>query len=128
MRKEFRCQSVGYLMWLRPTCFWFSALVFVISFSTELNAQTTTSGGLTGVVTDPTDAVVADADVEIKDDAKGRTQSTKTDREGVYRFFFVAPSRYTLTVTHVGFRKATRTVNVVLGPAVSANVSLAVAK
>ena len=115
-------------MRLRPKLFWFSALLFVIAFVTELNAQTTTSGALTGVVTDPSDAVVPNADVEIKDDARGRTQSTKTDREGVYRFFFLAPSRYRLTVTHVGFREETRTVNVVLGPAVSANVSLAVAK
>jgi hypothetical protein len=36
-----------------------------VSFSNELIAQTTTSGGLTGVVTDPTHAVVLGAEIEI---------------------------------------------------------------
>jgi hypothetical protein len=99
-----------------------------IGLANELNAQTTTSGGLTGVITDQSKAVIPDAAVEIEDTGKGMTQTTKTDREGVYRFFFLPPARYLLTVTHQGFRKESRTVNVVLGPAVSVNVTLAVAK
>src|SRR5207237_9914300 len=69
-----------------------------------------------------------DADVEIRDNAKGTTKSTKTDREGVYRFFFLAPATYTLTVTRAGFREEKRTVDVLLGPAVSVNVTLQLAK
>jgi hypothetical protein len=91
-------------------------------------AQTTTSGGLAGVVTDPSNAVIPNADVEIKDNAKGTNQATKTDREGVYRFFFLAPERYTLTVSHVGFRTESRAVNVLLGPPVSVTVTLQVAQ
>lgn len=91
-------------------------------------AQTTTSGGLAGVVTDSSHAVVPDVDVEIKDNVKGTTQSTKTDQQGGYRFFFVAPARYTLIVTHIGFQTEKRVVNVLLGPAVSVNVILQVAK
>jgi hypothetical protein len=82
-------------MRFRPARFWFSALLLVAFLSNELNAQTTTSGGLTGVVTDPSHALVPNANVEIRDTAKGTTQSTTTDREGVYRFFFLAPGRYT---------------------------------
>jgi hypothetical protein len=93
----------------------------------KLNAQTTTSGALTGVITDQSNAVISDAEVEIRDNAKGTTQSTKSDREGVYRFFFLAPGRYTLTVTRTGFREEKRIVNVLLGPAVSVNVALAIA-
>src|SRR5439155_3270619 len=104
-------------------------LFLPLSFSNELNAQTTTSGGLTGVVTDPSNALVPNAEVEIKDNGKGTIQSTtKTDREGVYRFFFLAPGRYTLTVTHVGFRQESRAVNILLGPQVSVNVTLEIAK
>src|ERR1035441_5887115 len=66
-------------------------LVMLISSLTI--AQTTTSGGLTGVVADPSGAVIVYAEVEIKNDSKGTTQSVKTDREGVYRFFFLAPER-----------------------------------
>ncbi len=94
----------------------------------KLSAQTTASGGLAGVVTDPSGAVVPNADVEIKDNAKGTTQSTKTDREGVYGFFFLAPGRYTLTVTHIGFREEKRAVNVLLGPPASVNVALKIAQ
>jgi carboxypeptidase family protein len=101
--------------------------VLTICSPSELTAQTTTSGALAGLVTDQSSAVIPDADVEIKDDAKSTTQTTKTDREGVYRFFFVAPGRYTLTVTHAGFRERIRTVEVLLGPAVSVNVALAIA-
>jgi hypothetical protein len=104
-----------------------SALLLVGSLSNEGDAQTTTSGGLSGVVTDPTHAVVPDADVEIKDQAKGKTASTKTDHEGAYQFFFLAPGRYTLTVTHGGFQEGKRAVNVLLGPTVSANVTLEIA-
>lgn len=112
----------------RARCFSLSALLIAITFANELRAQTTTSGGLTGVVTDQSGALVSNADVEIKDNSKGTTQSTKTDREGVYRFFFVAPARYTLTVTHQSFRSESRTVNVLLGPPVTVNVSLQIAQ
>src|ERR1700756_702951 len=93
-----------------------------------MSAQTTTSGGLTGVVTDQTEAVVRDAEVEIKDTNKGNVQSTKTDRDGVYGFSFLAPSRYTLTVTPAGFREESLTVNVLLGPPGTVNVTLKIAQ
>ena len=114
-------------MRLRPISVLFLAVFLVAAFLlSKLNAQTTTSGGLTGVVTDPSHAVVPDAVVEIKDNAKGTTQSTKTDQEGVYEFSFLAPGRYTLTVTHARFREEKRTINILLGPPVSVNVTLAI--
>ena len=45
----------------------------------------------------------------------------------MYRFFFLAPETYTLTVTHAGFRRESRTVNVLLGPPVTVNVTLELA-
>ena len=109
--------------------FWSATLLIPIllldlCLSDSLNAQTTASGGLTGVVTDPSGAVVPNAPVEIRDASKGTAQSTKTDREGVYRFSFVAPGRYTLTVMLDGFQRASRMANVLLGPPVTVNVSL----
>jgi len=81
-----------------------------------------------GVVTDPSNAAVPDANVEILDEVKGVIQQTKTDREGVYRFYFLVPSRYALKVWRDGFREESRTVNVLLGPPVTVNVALAIAK
>src|SRR5262245_50944714 len=82
------------------------------SFFAQITAQTTTSGGLTGVITDQTNAVVPNADVDIKNLATGTTQSTKTDREGLYRFFFIAPGSYGLAASHEGFRQELRRVEV----------------
>jgi len=108
-------------------------LVFLLTFwllvipSHELSAQTTTSGGLTGVVTDPRDAVVPDADVELKDNAKGTTLKAKTNAEGVYQFSFLLPSKYTLTVVHPGFQTTKHVLDVFLGTPATLNIRLGIA-
>jgi len=104
-------------------------LVCILTSATPgLYAQSTSSGGLGGIVVDPSLAVVSDATVEIRDEAKGTVQSTRTDREGSYRFFFLAPGKYTVAVTHVGFRKERRLVDVLLGSPVSVNFTLTIAE
>ena len=112
----------------RPSLLVVMGLLLLLPVCRLSIAQTTNSGGLAGVVSDPSHAVVPDADVEIKDNLKGVRQLTKTDREGVYRFFFLAPSAYTLTVTHAGFRQERRAVNVLLGPPGTVNVTLEIPK
>src|SRR5262249_4646499 len=113
--------------------FWLLSAVFLFLFlsvflDSELHAQTTTSGALSGVIMDQTGAVIADAEVEITDHTKGSTQFAKTDREGAYRFFFLAPGSYTLTVTAGGFRPEKRGLSILLGPPVSVNLTLTIAK
>jgi len=46
----------------------------------------------------------------------------------VYRFFFLAPAKYLLTVTHDDFRRKSRAVNVQLGPPATLNLTLEIAK
>ena len=106
----------------------FAAIFAVALLAGNGQSQTTTSGALSGVVIDQTNAVVPDAAVEIKDIAEGRTQSTKTDGDGVYQFSFLRPGRYMLKVTHPGFREEQRSVIVQVGPSATVNVSLQVAK
>ena len=114
-------------MRLRPRrCF--AAFLLAICLATELSAQTTTSGAVTGVVTDQSGAVVPNAVVEIRDVNKGTTESTRTDRDGVYRFFFLSPSQYTLIVEHDRFRKEIQSVTVVLETPVTVNITLEIAK
>ncbi len=118
---------------LRPKRHICLSLVFLPTFwllvipSHELSAQSATSGGLTGVVTDPSNAVIPDANVELKDNAKGTELPTKTNAEGVYLFSFLLPSRYTLTVTHSGFQTMSKTLDVSLGPPNTLNIRLVVA-
>jgi Carboxypeptidase regulatory-like domain len=115
-------------MRLRASCLLCSAFLVGFCPASALIAQTTTSGGLAGVVTDRSGGAVPNALVEVKDDAKRTTQSTNTDQEGVYQFFFLAPSRYLLTVTHDGFEEERRIVQVLLGPPSSVNVILEIAR
>jgi hypothetical protein len=91
-------------------------------------AQTTTSGGLAGLVTDPSAAVVPEAEVELKNNAKGTILATRTNRDGVYQFYFLAPGSYTLTVIRDGFQGERRAVDVLLGPPGTVNVTLEIAK
>jgi hypothetical protein len=115
-------------MKLRHVIFLLPISVLVLCLSNKLGAQTTTSGGLTGVVSDPSHAVVPDAVVELRDNTKGSIQTAKTNGDGVYRFFFLAPGRYTLTVSHDGFRAESRELNVLLGPPGTVNFTLEIAK
>jgi Carboxypeptidase regulatory-like domain len=110
-----------------PTRRGFWILFFTIVLACEMNAQTTTSGALSGVVTDQIGAVIPAAHVQIKDIAKGATQSAITDRQGTYQFFFLLPGSYELLVTKDSFRKEKRLVEVELGPPHSVNISLALA-
>jgi hypothetical protein len=94
----------------------------------KLSAQTTTSGALAGVITDPEGGVIPDAKIQIEDQAKGITQSAKSGADGLYQFFFLLPGRYTLSVHREGFREEKRLVDVALGASVSVNISLRLAR
>jgi len=118
----------GYILMQRLTRPVLFSLLLVLALSNNESAQTTNSGGLAGVVTDPSKAVVPAAYVEITDNAKGTTQATKTGRDGLYRFFFLSPGSYSLTVTRAGFRQTRQSVNVLVGPPVTVNVTLEIAK
>src|SRR5258708_1873157 len=59
-------------------------LPFSLLLSNSANAQNATSGGLTGVVIDPSGAAVPDTNVELRDNAKGISQTKRTNLEGQY--------------------------------------------
>jgi hypothetical protein len=107
--------------------FLFAALVFLAGLSlcsTRLAAQTSTTGDITGVVTDPSGSVVPDAAVTLKDQTKGATQESKTSAQGTYRFYLLTPGPYTVSVTASGFQTVTRTVDVAVGQVAALPISL----
>jgi hypothetical protein len=59
-----------------------TALVILAAAPCQLVAQNTTSGALTGVVTDSSGAVVQRARVELKDNSNGTTDRSVADAEG----------------------------------------------
>jgi len=89
-----------------------------------LSSQTTASGGLAGIVSDPSGAAVPGATVKLVNIATQTVQIQTTDKEGSYQFFFLAPGDYSLAVSHPQLRIANKTVRVAVGPAVTLNVVL----
>ena len=115
-------------MTLKRVLFVILALLMVATVgSTKLAAQTQTSGAVTGTVTDPSGAVVPNAQVNLLDNVKGSTRTTTTNAAGVYSFNLLLPSNYTVTVTATGFQTAKQTVDVSLGAPTTVSIALAVA-
>ncbi len=69
-------------------------------------AQVRISGGISGVVTDPSNAVVPGATVQVKDDSTGISQDTVTTSGGAFQFPNLNSGAYTVTVTLSGFQTA----------------------
>jgi len=63
-------------------------------------------GTLTGTVTDPTGASVADAQITLKNPNTGLTQVSRTGAEGQYTFLYLPAGTYTILAEKEGFRKA----------------------
>src|SRR5580692_4415592 len=103
------------------------ALLLAVAVSAlQLSAQTQTTGEITGVVTDQSGAAVPNAKITLKDDAKGTTTTTETNKDGVYHFQLLIPSNYTVSATSSGFQEVKRTVNVALGVVTSADIQLTI--
>ena len=111
-------------------------LLFVLLFVTACavllpagmaHAQTATTGQILGQVTDPSGAVVPQAQVELRDPTTGAVRTTATDAAGQYVFAQVTPGTYSVTVTGSGFAKSViQPVRVTVGNTSTINVSLQV--
>jgi hypothetical protein len=76
-------------------------LLLILSIGGNLDAQTPT-GGLNGVVTDPSGGVIAKAAVRLTT-TSGASLDTATNRDGVYEFKGLAPGTYTVKAVAKGF-------------------------
>lgn len=81
-----------------------SAVLMAVLVLPSAFAQETTTG-LTGVVKDPSGAVIANASVEVSGPALIGIRKAETDGGGNYRFGALPNGVYTLIVTAPGFRK-----------------------
>jgi hypothetical protein len=83
------------------------------------------TGRVTGVVRDPTQAVVAGAKVELKSADSAATWTRQTGREGKFAFDGIPPGLYQLTVIVSGFQiVVVRDVRVNAGRETVVNVTL----
>ena len=110
--------------WKRFFAAVFALLVVLSLSSTRVGAQTTTTGDVAGVVTDPSGATVPGAKVSLTDESKGNTQESTTNKDGVFHFYLLSPGPYTLTVAATGFQSFSRHSNVAVGQIATLNVQL----
>lgn len=68
-----------------------------------------TSAGVSGRITDPSGAVVVDAEVEIKNTDTNDSITVKTNGDGLYNIPSLKPGHYLINVRKTGFRSVTVT-------------------
>lgn len=103
-----------------------SIVVPLLVLSASLLAQRDL-GTITGTVTDPTGAVVANAKIDIIEQSTGVRSSAESDSSGTYTRPLLKPGRYTVEVEAPGFRKGVqRDILLNGGDRVGVNIQLTV--
>ena len=67
--------------------------------ATPMMDQNTVSGDITGIVSDPSGAVLPNTQVTLNNDATSQTQTVNTNAQGVYRFSLLNPGTYTISAS-----------------------------
>jgi hypothetical protein len=83
------------------------ALALFVSLALPLSARAQDTGYISGTVTDKTGAVIAGAEVTLKNVTGSVTRTTTTNSEGAYVIPGLAGDTYNLSVTAKGFQKFT---------------------
>src|SRR6516165_2540670 len=85
----------------------FCLLLVAVTFHTTMLCASVT-GTITGVVTDPSGAVMPGVGVTATHTETGVTATTKTDSVGVYSLPALPVGTYNVEITHSGFKKFLR--------------------
>src|ERR1035437_4131884 len=102
---------------------------FVVSATAPVAyAQSNISGDIVGTVTDATSAILPGAEVRVTSNANGQVKTVVTDKVGDYRVALLAPGKYEVSITAIGFAKTTVTTTVSAGVVSSLSVQLTVGK
>src|SRR5215207_1178748 len=103
----------------------FSLLVF--AFSAVAMAQSTTTGSIGGVVSNPNKEVVPGASVTVRNIGTNKEDTASTDDSGRFKVANLQPGRYAVTVNSTGFSPMTQeNVVVEVGRETSLEVALSV--
>jgi hypothetical protein len=101
--------------------------IFLSPGAPRASAQSTSTGTVSGQVTDPQNAAVSGASVTLRDVATNAEQKTVTNDAGRYTFVNVPPGLYDMTVIKSGFIQAKLTgEKVTVGLVLTVNVALQV--
>jgi hypothetical protein len=103
-----------------------SFIALLLLLPTLVSAQSVITGGLTGIVTDPSGSVIAGAAVSLRNQSTSEVLSATTGPTGAYQFTLLKPGIYVVSVSLTGFKQVSETVEVLLGQTALANVKLEV--
>ena len=98
--------------------------ILALAATVQVWAQTITTGELAGTITDPSGAVVANAPVQLKSLDEGSVTNAKTNGDGYYKFAYLKPGNYSVSVNASGFQATEKKVSVALGASASLNFQL----
>ncbi len=102
-----------------------SVVIGLVLFATRYSSgQTLTSATIVGTVSDTSGAVVANAEVSIKQKDSGAIRTTKTGNNGEYRFPFLNPGEYEVTSTSGGLTARPVAVQLLVGKEQAINLTL----
>jgi hypothetical protein len=82
----------------------FSCLAGLIGLTAALLFSQTDKAQVSGVLTDPSKAPIADAEVTLTSLATDAQRSAKTNSEGYYTLLLIEPGTYTLRIQKAGFQ------------------------
>jgi hypothetical protein len=105
----------------------FLCLVVLCACAAPMWAQSATTGGLTGTVTDPSGAVISGATVTVTSLATGQGRTTTTDTSGSYKFSLLPAGAYSLKFSAAGFKTSTVpsvTVNITETPVLNQSLEI----
>jgi hypothetical protein len=100
---------VSLLVELRPHLALVLNLALFLSFASLGSHAQTTTGTISGTVSDPTGGVIANASIVVKSVQTGIEQTTRSNASGNYIFPAIVVGDYTLTAQAQGFGVATHT-------------------
>ena len=89
------------------------------------HAQSTTTGYVSGVVTDPAHATIAAATITLRNLATSLVLTARSANDGSYHIDFAPPGTYSLRIEAPGFSAQQQTVTVTVGQSATADAQLA---
>jgi len=99
-------------------------ITIILLLALTAAAQTTT-GNLTGTVTDPNGAVVSNATVTVTNQETGAARNTVSNESGVFDFETLQPGKYNVTIEAKGFKKViSRDITVSVAQTTQVNIPL----
>src|SRR5271168_775235 len=96
LKQTWKCVSICALV----------ALFLTFAVANRVQAQSGSTGALTGTVSDSSGGVIAGATVTVTSLGTGQSRNATTDPNGSYKFSLLPPGNYSVKFSAAGFKSA----------------------